>query len=82
MAKVSIKALGLSVGVVWSAGILLLGLLSTMFGWGSEIVKILSSIYMGYDSTIVGSILGGIWAFVDGCIGGVAIAWVYNKFVK
>ena len=45
-------------------------------------VAVLSSVYIGYSPTFVGSITGAVWGFVDGFIGGVLIAWLYNKFVS
>jgi hypothetical protein len=34
--------------------------------------------YRGYNLTIVGSIFGLIWAFLDGFVGGALFAWLYN----
>jgi len=42
----------------------------------------ISSLYIGYAATLLGSIIGAIWAFVDGFIGGVIVAWLYNAFQK
>jgi len=41
----------------------------------------LSSVYIGYGPTFVGSISGAVWAFVDGLLFGVVVAWLYNRFL-
>jgi hypothetical protein len=81
--KCDVFALGLGIGVLAAAYALFLGLAGWLFPpWGTELVTAMSSLYIGYDATFLGSILGAIWAFVDGFIAGVVIAWVYNRFQK
>lgn len=41
-------------------------------------VNALGSFYLGYAPTAVGAIIGGIYALVDGAIGGYVVAYVYN----
>ena len=57
-------------------------MIAWLFGWGREIVELASSLYLGYAATCLGTIIGTTWAFIDGFIGGVIIAWLYNKFQK
>jgi hypothetical protein len=82
MAKVDIKALGLTLGIVWGVAMFLLGLMVMFFNWGVAWVELMSSLYIGYKATFLGSIIGGIWGFVDAGIAGVIIAWLYNKLLK
>ena len=82
MAKLDVKAFGLACGIVWGVCTLLLGILTLTCGWGTRFVKSLSSLYVGYGPTILGSIIGGIWGFVDAGIGAAIIAWLYNKLAK
>ena len=35
-------------------------------------------VYIGYEFTPVGSVIGFLWGFVDGLIGGAIVAWLYN----
>ena len=72
---------GLAVGVTWALGIFILGIVNIFFStWGVDFISSIGSVYVGYEPTILGSILGGIWAFIDGFIGGVILAWLYNQF--
>jgi hypothetical protein len=38
-----------------------------------------STIYIGYSVSWAGAVVGALWGFVDGLIGGLAFAWLYNK---
>jgi hypothetical protein len=82
MVKLDVKAFGLSVGIVWGLAMLTLGLINTGDHWGSGIVEAMSTLYIGYKPTVLGSIIGGIWGFLDAGIGGVVVAWLYNKIAK
>lgn len=76
----NVLGLGCAVGISWGLGIFIMGLFATYFNWGVDFVNVLGSLYIGYCPTLVGSFIGLIWALVDGFIGGVVIAWLYNYF--
>ena len=80
--KLDVKAFGLSLGIVWAAAILILGLLAAYSGYGIKFVSAMGSLYIGYRPTLTGSIVGAIWGFVDAAIAGVIFAWLYNKLSK
>jgi hypothetical protein len=81
MKKLSVKGLAISLGVAWAALVLSVGWTS-IFGWGTGFVEVLSSLYIGYAPTWLGGIIGAAWAFVDGAVGGLIIALVYNAVVR
>jgi hypothetical protein len=74
-------ALGIAIGVLWAIYVFFAGIFA-MFGWGAALVTTLASFYIGYGASIVGAIIGAIWAFVDGFVAGVVIAWIYNLVAK
>ncbi|MFA5162331.1 MAG: bacteriophage holin [Elusimicrobiales bacterium] len=80
MNKLNERAFALSLGIVWGASIFLLGLINIFCGWGNGIAQAMSTFYIGYKPTFAGSIVGGIWGFADAGIGGLLVAWLYNKF--
>ncbi|MFH1641173.1 MAG: bacteriophage holin [Candidatus Omnitrophota bacterium] len=82
MAKLDVKAFGLTLGTVWSAGVLIMGILAMALNYGVDFVNALSKLYIGYNATFGGIIIGAIWGFFDAGIGGVVIAWLYNKLAK
>jgi hypothetical protein len=68
-------------GASWGIGMLFLGWISIL-GWGIDIVKIISSLYIGFAPSFLGGIIGGVWGFTDGAVGGLIIAIVYNAVIK
>ena len=80
--QLSIKGLALALGVTWAISVFLLGLSAWLFNWGNEWVDIIATVYRGYGQSFLGALIGAVFAFIDGVIGGVLIAWFYNKFTK
>lgn len=74
-------ALGIAIGVLWAIYVFFAGI-AAMFGWGNALVEALASLYIGYGASVVGAAIGALWAFVDGFIAGVVIAWVYNAVAR
>jgi len=48
------------------------------FDGATEEITFIGRLYRGYSITPVGSLIGLVWAFADGLIGGLIFAWVYN----
>ncbi|MBN1870681.1 MAG: bacteriophage holin [Candidatus Omnitrophica bacterium] len=82
MNKLSPRACGLAFGILWSAGVMMMGLVSIVSPWARPFVNVLSVMYVGYSSSVSGIFIGILWGFVDAFIGGWVFAWLYNKFVK
>ena len=82
MARLDVHAFGLLIGVLWGLCVLGLGLTAKGSGRGGRLVKLLATVYRGYAPAWPGSLIGGLWGFFDGGIGGILIAWLYNKFAK
>ena len=81
-ASLGVISLGLAIGIAWAIGVFLLGLAAGLLDWGVPVVAVLSSVYVGYSPSFVGSVTGAVWGFGDGFIGGVVIAWLYNRFAS
>lgn len=79
--RVDGKALGKAMGLLWAGAVVVLGLTSRR-GWGEEWQDLLSDVYLGYDSTNRGLLLGAVWAFADGFAGAYFLAWLYNRFQR
>jgi fructose-specific phosphotransferase system IIC component len=76
-----VVSFGLAVGITSAVFVFLLGIVAALLGWGIELAQILASLYIGFGPTFAGTIAGAVWAFVDGLIAGMMIAWLYNKIV-
>lgn len=80
--KMNVRALGLTLGLLWGACIFLVGLGQYCCeGYGQSVLDLAASIYPGFE--LVGSfgnlLIGTAYGFVDGLIGGALLAWLYNK---
>lgn len=73
---------GLALGVVTGISMLLTGLFAMSTGWGAGFVETMRTIYLGYESTVRGSLIGGMWGFLDMLIMGIIIAALYNIFLR
>ena len=77
-ARLDAVSLGLAFGIMWGLGVFILGIMAMAADWGTEIVVLMSSIYLGFEPSIAGSLIGAAWGFIDGGVGGFLIAWLYN----
>jgi len=80
-AKISSIGLALGVGIYWGLSMVVAGWAS-MFDWGNGFVSVMSSLYIGYEPSFIGAVIGGIWGFFDGFIAGGVVAFFYNAFKK
>ena len=81
--KLSIKSLAITAGIIWGGSILFLGFANVI--WPSYALGFLhvgDSIYPGYHAGTGGRnvIAGTFYGLIDGAIGGLIFAWVYNRF--
>ncbi len=78
--KLSPRALGLSLGIIWGLAVLIIGLAATFWGYGTQFVSMFEALYPGFKLGIQGCIIGGLWGLVDGFVFGVLLGWIYNRF--
>jgi hypothetical protein len=79
--RCNVTALALSVGLLWGAAILVVGLANLVWpGYGRAFLDVAASIYPGYHpGPGAGSIVTGtLYGLVDGAIGGAVFGWLYN----
>ena len=72
---------GLALGVTGAIVTALLGISAWGIGWGIAVVQVLGTLFVGYGPSFVGIVAGSVWAFFDGFIAGLLIAWLYNRFL-
>jgi len=76
--KLKVQAFGLTCGIFW--GLLLFFItwwIIALEGITNE-VTFIGRIYLGYSISPEGSVIGMVWAFVDGTVAGLVFAWLYN----
>jgi len=80
--KLSIKAFALTCGLVWGFGLFALTWWVIAFDGATGEITLIGQLYRGYSISPTGSIVGLVWAFFDGLVGGAVFAWLYNVIVE
>jgi hypothetical protein len=76
--KLNVKAFSITCGLIWGFAVLLYTWWIILFEGVSHDITWLGRIYRGYNISFSGSLIGFIWALVDGLILGVIFALLYN----
>lgn len=80
--RLHVFAFGMAIGVSWAISMLLIGLSGHFFQTNTNLIASMGEMYVGFNATIGGSFIGALWGFIDGFIGGVVVAFLYNMFSK
>ena len=76
--KLNVRAFAIAFSVWWGVGIFIgTWWVIAMSGFTGE-PTFLARIYIGYEISPLGSIVGLVWGAIDGLIGGTIFAWLYN----
>ena len=79
-------AFGVAAGVLWGFGLFIVGVVNLSFPpYGEALLRMASSIYPGYDYGIGGLgevVIGALYALLDGFVGGLVFAWLYNLLAR
>ena len=77
--KFDVRSFALTCGLVWGFGLFFLTWWIIGFEGPTGEPTFIGHVYRGYAVTPVGSVVGMVWGFFDGLIGGAIFAWLYNK---
>lgn len=81
-AQLHVWSFGFALGLLWGLWVLATGLTALFFGLGVGFVETMRTVYLGYEASIPGSFIGGIWGFVDMFVLGSALAAFYNFLIR
>lgn len=76
--RLNIWAFGFTCALVWGIGLFFLTWWVIAFEGATGESTFLGLLYRGYNISPAGSVIGLIWAFADGLVGGLVFAWLYN----
>lgn len=82
---ISTKAVAWASALLWCGAMLIVGLINLAdASYGGAFLHLMSSVYPGADTTRTFGkvIVGAIYGFVDGAIGGYIFAALYKLFVR
>ena len=76
------KALGLAAGILWGATVFLATAWILVVGSEGQTLAKLGVFYMGYDVSWTGALIGLVYGFIDGLVGGFLLALIYNALLS
>ncbi len=76
--KLNTKAFALTCSLIWGFGVFALVWWIMAFDGPTGEITLIGEIYRGFSITPLGSLIGLGWALVDGFVGGLVFAWLYN----
>lgn len=76
--KLNVKAFALTSALIWGLGLFILTWWIIAFDGITGEPTLIGRFYRGYTVSPSGSVIGLVWASVDGLIGGAIFAWLYN----
>ncbi len=76
--KLNVRAFGLTCALIWGLGLFVLTWWIIAFDGQTGEATTFGRISRGYSISALGSVIGLVWAFFDGLIGGAIFAWLYN----
>jgi hypothetical protein len=82
--RLSMKALAVAGAVVFGGSVFLVAVANLLFGgYGGEFLDLAAAIYPGYHGPTgaASAVVVGLYAALDGAIGGTLLALVYNAVV-
>ena len=76
--KLNVKAFALTCGILWGVGLFAATWWIIAFEGATGDPTFIGRLYRGYTISPAGSLIGLVWALVDGVVGGAVFAWLYN----
>ena len=77
--KLNIWAFAITFGIWWGVGVFIITWWIIAVGGGATgEPTFVARIYLGYEISALGSIIGLVWGLIDGLIAGAIFAWLYN----
>ena len=80
--KLSVTAFALTCAIVWGLGLFVITWWIIFFEGATCEATFIGRVYLGYNISPLGSVIGLAWAFIDGGIGGAIFAWLYNRITS
>ena len=80
--KINVRALALTIGILWGAQFLFLGILMQFFpNYGETWIQLWADVYPLYEGSggVLDTLIGTVFGLIDGILGGAVVAWLYNR---
>ena len=80
--KLNVKAFTLASGILWGLTMFLLTWWMIMLEGATGDPALIGRIYIGYNVSAAGSLIGLAWGLADGAIGGLLFSLLYNSLTE
>ena len=80
--RLNVKAFALTCGLLWGLGLFFITWWMIAFDGATGEATLIGKVYRGYNISPLGSLIGLVWALLDGLIGGAIFAWLYNLLLS
>lgn len=80
--KWNTKRIAITGGIIWAVLLFLTTLAGVYFGYATAFLNIIAAIYPGYSVSLMGSVVGLVYGFLDIFIGVYLFTWVYKQVGK
>ena len=80
--KLNVKAFALTCSLFWGFALFLITWWIILTSGATGETTFIGRVYLGYNISPLGSVIGLIWALLDGFVGGAIFAWLYNLIAK
>lgn len=83
--RLDVRAMAWTCGLLWAGAVFFVAIANLLFhGYGVSFLDMVASIYPGYHGPggFGSAIVAGVYALVDGWVGGLVLAWLYNGLAK
>ncbi len=80
--QLNIKAFAIGLGILYGLGLFLVTWWVIAFEGITHDPTFIGRVFLGYQLSPLGSVLGLIWGFVVGAIAGGIFAWLYNRLAR
>ena len=76
--KLSYFALAFAFGITNGLWMFLFALGGLYFGYGMDLIHMISSMYPHFGASLMGGLWGFLWGFLDGFFFGLVLGFIYN----
>jgi hypothetical protein len=76
--KLHVTAFAVTCGLLWGLGLFLGTLWIVVVGGATGEATLIGRVYLGYNISPLGAVIGLLWGLVDGFVGGAVFALLYN----
>ncbi len=80
--QLNVKKIAFTTAILWGLFIFGLTWWIIFFEGQTREKTLIGKVYRGYSISAPGSVVGALWGFADGLLGGALFAWIFNFLTR